>query len=79
MGCACKTNHDISKLVEEYGVNQTKESKKTNIRNNFKPRSIFIILLTLLLLPLMAVHVTAKSTTKTPINIGKLFRLSNVK
>jgi hypothetical protein len=77
MGCACKTNQQISYLQRKYGDKQPK-SKSTNIRNivSVSVKNILIFLLLLPIMPIIFIFLAFRHIfTKKPIDINKTFKI----
>ena len=77
MGCACKTNQQISYLQKKYGDKQPK-SKATNIRNmvSVSIKNILIAILMIPIMPIILIFLICRHIfTKKPIDINKTFKI----
>lgn len=78
MGCACKTNQQISYLQRKYGDKQPR-SVRTNIREMFSigTKKVLIGVIIIPILPIAVIFLAIKHMfTKKPINIKKTFKIN---
>lgn len=79
MGCACKTNQQISYLQRKYGTNQP-QSKATNIRSNLSIgiKNFLLILLVIPLVPIVGLFLIIRQIfVKKPIDVNKTFKIKS--